>query len=138
MPSLQEVHARIQEKKKEKREIAKSIKDALASNPRYGQLVDEIKRLKEEKKSIENQVMAAGENEKLDLIKLDIDSNRELLTDIALNMYVANESVEIVDDNNVRWVPEFSVAFKKDDDSEEGKQARAEERQREPELAAAL
>ncbi|MEK9152291.1 MAG: hypothetical protein AAB692_02900 [Patescibacteria group bacterium] len=124
MPSLNEVYARIQEKKKEKRDMTKSIQDALMSNARYQLVVEEIKKFKEEKKSIENQVMAAGEAEKLDVIKLHIESDRELLTDIAVNMLVANEKVEIVDDNNQRLVPAFSVTFKKDEEgSTVGEQA---------------
>ncbi|MBI4458413.1 hypothetical protein HY633_05625 [Candidatus Uhrbacteria bacterium] len=116
MQSLNEVYSRIQEKKKERRDLTKSIKDALAGNARYQQITEELRKLKEEKKSIENQTMAGGEAEKMDLLKLDIDSNREMLADIAVNLLVANEKVEIVDEHNNRLVPSFSVSFKKDEE----------------------
>jgi ethanolamine utilization protein EutQ (cupin superfamily) len=117
--NLQDVHARIRQKRKESSEIKRSIADELANNPRYQQLVEEIKKLKEEKKSFENQAWAAASHdaEKLDLLKLDIASDKQVLSDVALNMYVAGEKVEVIDENNTRWVPNFSVTFTKDKDS---------------------
>ena len=119
MLNLQDVHARIRQKRKESSEIKRAIADDLANNARYQQLVEEIKKLKEEKKSLENQAWAGatGDAEKLDLLKLDIASDKQVLSDIALNMYVAGEKVEVVDENNTRWVPNFSVNFTKDKDS---------------------
>jgi hypothetical protein len=117
MPSLQEVHARLRAKKREKSEIQKAFKDELVNNPRYQQVAEQLKTLKEEKKSIENQAWAAASQdaEKLDLLSLDITSDKELLSDIALNMYTKGETVEIVDEHNTKWVPNFAVTFKKDD-----------------------
>ena len=54
MPKLEEVYKRLEENKKKRREINKMYKDDLNNNPRYQELVDEIKTLREEKKSIEN------------------------------------------------------------------------------------
>jgi hypothetical protein len=121
MPSLQEVHARLRSKKKERSDLQKAFKDELAGHPRYGQVVEEFKRLKEEKRSIENQVWAAAsaDAQKLDLLSLDIKSDREMLSSIALTMYAKGETVEIVDEHQVRWVPAFTVSFKKEDTSQE-------------------
>lgn len=139
MPSLEEVYGRLRDKKREKSEIQKSFKDELANHPRYQQVVDEFKRLKEEKKSIENQTWAAAsaDAQKLDLLTLDIASDREMLSDIALTMYADGKTVEIVDEQNVKWVPKFSVSFKKEDSLEgESGSARADQVvQNEPEFA---
>lgn len=137
MPSLQEVHARLRVKKREKSEIQKAFKDELVNNPRYQQVAEQLKALKEEKKSIENQAWASAsaDAQKLDLLDLDIKSDKELLSDIALNMYAKGETVEVVDEHNVRWVPAFSVAFKKDDEMQEERAAKPAEAL-EPDFAA--
>ncbi len=121
MPSLEEVHGRLRAKAREKSELQKAFKDELANNPRYQQIVEQLKTLKEEKKSIENQTWASSsaDAQKLDLLTLDIQSDKEMLSELALNLYVKGQTVEIVDELHVRWVPKFSVAFKKDDEAQE-------------------
>jgi len=138
MPSLQEVHDRLRAKKREKSEIQKAFKDELVNNPRYQQVAEQLKTLKEEKKSIENQAWAAASQdaEKLDLLGLDIKSDKELLSDIAMNMYAKGETVEIVDEHNTRWVPSFSVSFKKDDVLEEEPTSKKPAEALEPDFAA--
>lgn len=115
MPQLEEVYTRLQINKKRKRELAKMIKDDLRNYPRYEAIQDEMKRLREEKKAIEDEVKAGSINEanELDELKTDIQSDQELLADIALNMYVNSQEVEIVDEFDQKWYPEFKVAFKK-------------------------
>ena len=138
MPSLQEVHERLRAKKREKSEIQKAFKDELANNPRYQQVTEQLKTLKEEKKSIENQAWASAsaDAQKLDLLTLDIASDREMLSDLALNMYAKGQAVEIVDEMNVRWVPKFSVAFKKDDEAQEERASKPAAEALEPDFAA--
>lgn len=138
MPSLQEVHARLRAKKREKSEIQKAFKDELVNNPRYQQISEQLKTLKEEKKSIENQAWAAASQdaEKLDLLSLDITADKELLSDIALNMYTKGETVEVIDEHNTRWVPAFSVNFKKDDEAQEERPSTKPAEALEPDFAA--
>lgn len=140
MPSLQEVHARLLAKKREKSEIQKAFKDELVNNARYQQISEQLKTLKEERKSIENQAWAAASQdaEKLDLLALDITSDKELLSDIALNLYTKGETVEIVDEHNTRWVPSFAVSFKKDDVLEEEPASKKPAEALEPTAAEAL
>lgn len=118
MPSLPDIHARLKEKKRERKELLKAFKDELAHNPRHAQIVEQMKILKEEKKSIENQAwsQSSADAQKVDLLALDIKSDKELLADVALNMMVAGEKVEVIDDLNQRWTPEFSVNMKKDEE----------------------
>lgn len=129
MPSLEEVHGRLRAKAREKSELQKAFKDELASHPRYQQVVEQFKALKEEKKSIENQTWAASsaDAQKLDLLTLDIKSDREMLSDLALNLYVKGQTVEILDERQVRWIPKFSVSFKKDDEMQEERPSSAVE-----------
>lgn len=124
MPSLQEVYNRMQEKKKEYKIIARGFQDELKNNARYQEILEEMKRLREEKKSFEEQTKAAAllDAAKLETLKLDIDSDKEMLTDIALSKYVAQENVEIVDREAVRYEPKFSVNFKKASEAEDGLQ----------------
>ncbi len=121
MPSLEEVYGRLRAKKREKSELQKVFKDELANNPRYQQVAEQLKVLKEERKSIEHQAWASAsaDAQRLDLLTLDIASDREMLSSLALTMYAKGQPVEIVDEMQVRWVPKFAVTFKKDDEMQE-------------------
>lgn len=115
MPKLQDVHSRLLKKKKEKREMVRSFQDELRSNAHYMELLEKIETLKAEKKSIENEARGRdADTGKIEELKSDIQSDTILLADIALNMYVQQLPVEIVDDMNVKWGPVFKVSFKKD------------------------
>lgn len=96
--------------------MKKMFADELKSNSSYQQILEDTKLLREKKKSIENDMKAQSlkDAQKLDDLRIDIMSDKELLADLALNMYLANETVEIVDEESRRWVPHFSVTFKKD------------------------
>jgi predicted nuclease with TOPRIM domain len=114
MQSLQDIHARLLTKKKERRDLKQSFQDELRNNARYMEILEEMEKLRAEKKGIENEIRAREvDAAKLDELKIDIQSDMVLLADVALTMYVQQEPVEITDDMNVRWVPAFSVRFKK-------------------------
>ncbi|HJN84988.1 MAG TPA: hypothetical protein QF873_01560 [Patescibacteria group bacterium] len=102
--------------KRELRDLNKMLKDELSSSAKYQELVAESKVLREQKKSIENDIKsnALKDAQRMDDLKLEIASLNELLSDLSLNMYIAKETVEIMDEANQRWVPSFKVAFKKD------------------------
>ncbi len=115
MQNLQEIHRRLEELKRRRRELNRMFKDELAQNQEYQKIVEDLKVLREKKKSIENSAKAAcfAEADELDRIKEQVASEKEMLTDVALNMYVDGKTVEIVDED-VRYVPQFSVKFKKE------------------------
>jgi hypothetical protein len=117
MPSLEEVYGRLRAKKHEKSEIQRAFKDELVGNPRYQEISEQLTKLKQEKKTIEIHAWASAsaDAQKIDLLSLDIESDREMLSGLALNLYAKGETVEIVDEMKVRWLPKFSVSFKKDD-----------------------
>ena len=55
-----------------------------------------------------------NEQNELEELKLDIATDQELLADIALNMYVNSQQVEIVDEFDQKWHPQFKVQFRKE------------------------
>lgn len=114
MQSLEEIYNRLKQKKKERKDLMDSARDALHNDTTYQELltqVDEIKiSLKQKKNEIMDEVI---DRSKLEELTVDIKTDIELLTDIALTKFVAGEAVEILDDMNIRLVPEFKVNFKK-------------------------
>jgi hypothetical protein len=120
MATLEEVYSRLVLKKKQKRDLAAAYQDELKNHARYQELLAQIKALRDEKKSIECELLEqAGTGQDIDLLKIDIKSDLELLADIALNLYVSNQNVEIIDEWNNRWSPLFSVRFVKGGYAEE-------------------
>ncbi len=115
MPNLESVYKRMQKNKKERNEIAKMLRDELASNQRYQDISEKITKLRIEKKGIEDDVKSMSKSDlvRMDDLKLDIQTDAELISDIALNMYVKKENVEIIDDYDQKWYPAFKVSFKR-------------------------
>lgn len=90
------------------------LKDELSQNTRFQELTDEIQTLREEKKGIEQQIRTQSpDGQELEELKIEIQTDQELLSDVALNMYAKNETVEIVDEYEQTWHPVFKVSFKK-------------------------
>lgn len=118
MQDLKQVYLKMQEKKRERRGLASAIRDELSNRADYKQVSEELTRLREKKKSIENEVKAAAlaDAQQLDTLRLEIAAAGEVLSDIALTMYTNHETVEIVDEERgVRLTPVFSVKFQKEE-----------------------
>jgi len=111
----------IRTKKNRKKELSKSFKDELAQHERYTALKEEMDTLKAEKKSIENSVREGSPKESAELedLSTEIKADEELLSDMAMSLIMKNESVELVDENQSRYVPVLSVKFKKDGEKRE-------------------
>lgn len=115
MNQLEEVYKSLEANKKKRREIAKMYKDELVNNQRHQEISEQLKELREEKKSIENQIKSGTKDfQELDDLRLEIQSETELLSDLALNMYMKNQTVEITDEHDNKWLPVFKVTFKKE------------------------
>lgn len=117
MPDLKDVHFRIQDKRRQRREIAKGFKDELTHNAEYQEILEEMAALKERKRSIENGMKAdaSADAAKLDTLGFEIKADTELLADIAINNFMENRSATFVDELDQRWVPTFAVRFTKDE-----------------------
>jgi len=114
MSKLEEVYRRLNENKKKRRGINKMLKDELEHHPRFQEITEEMRALRDEKKGIEQDVRAsAKEFRELDDLKIDIDTDQEVISDLALNKYVKGETVEIKDEYDQTWYPVFKVSFKK-------------------------
>lgn len=115
MQDLQEIFNRMQEIKKKQKDIRSAYKDALDSSLEYKEINDKIKTLRERKKQIENVTKESFSSEftKLDDLKIDLESDNVMLSDIALNKLMKGETVQVVDEYNNNYEPLFTVKFKK-------------------------
>lgn len=115
MQDLQAVFIRMQQAKKRIKDINALYKDALKTTPEYEELQDKLKQLRERKKQIENAIKEtfAKEMIELDDLKVDLESDKELMSDMALSQLVAGKAVELTDEFANQYEPKFSVTFKK-------------------------
>ncbi len=115
MSKLQEVFNRINQSKSEQKKIKKMYRDALDNSADYKQVVENLKQNRERKKQIEESVKEdfSSEFSRLDTLKLDLQNDMMLISDIALTKLVKGEKVEVQDQNNDAYEPLFTVKFKK-------------------------
>jgi DNA polymerase III delta prime subunit len=115
MAKLEEVFNRIKDSKKEQREIRAIYKDALVTSKEYIDVVEKLDEIKSKKKKVEEDIRSqfSSEFSKLESLKLDIASDNELLSDIALNQLMKGETVKVTDEYENDYEPIFSVRFKK-------------------------
>lgn len=114
---LQELLNEIRAKKDERKKLKQAIKDELKHHSRYAEVLDEAATLREEKKSIENQVRESVPQDAARLSDLDaeIKADEELMSDLAMNLILKNESVELKDEYENRYLPLMKVIFKKEE-----------------------
>lgn len=115
MQQLQEVFNRIQENKKKKKDLETAYRDALAGSLEYKEIKEKMETLRARKKEIEVTIkdQFSGELTKIDDLKIDIASDAEMLTDIAMTQLVKGETVEVKDAYENTYQPVFKVSFKK-------------------------
>lgn len=115
MQDIQQIFMRIEEAKKKMKDIKKMYNDALNGVQEYQELLDKKKTMEARRKAIieATKQSLASELTKLEDLKIDLDSDMELLSDTALNMLVKGETVEVKDKNDVQYEPVFTVKFKK-------------------------
>lgn len=113
--NIQVIFNKIQKIKKEQKELRRSYTDALKQSPGYKELLDQLKELREKKKKIEMSVRQdfATELNKLEDLKIDLESEMEVLSDLVFNKLVKGEKVEISDEFENNYEPVFKVIFKK-------------------------
>lgn len=115
MANMQEVFNRIQQTKKEQKELKAMYRDALSNSGAYQRSLEELKKLKEEKKKYEDGIKKefASEFDKLDILKNELMNDSQLLSDMVLSQVAKGEKVEIKDQYETQYEPIFSVRFKK-------------------------
>ena len=115
MPDIQDVFARLQKLRGEQRNIRKQFKEALKSSFEHEEISEKIKTLREKKKQIELSVRQNMESDirRLEDLTIDIESDQELISDIALTKLMKGETVKVTDEHNAEFEPIFVVKFKK-------------------------
>jgi hypothetical protein len=115
MQDIQEIWNRIEDAKRELRELKASYKDALNSTGEYEDLLDELKRQKDKKKTIEAAVDAqfAENSEKMERLAKGISTDKQMMADIALSNLLKGQIVKVVGPNDTEFEPHFSVRFAK-------------------------
>ncbi|OGF30909.1 hypothetical protein A2223_03600 [Candidatus Falkowbacteria bacterium RIFOXYA2_FULL_35_8] len=115
MKDIQEIFDRIQEKKQKQKELKMSYKDALETTPGYKEAVENLQTARAKKKELELSVQEdfSSEFQQLEDIKDDIDTDNQMLSDLALTTIMKGEPIEITDKYESNYEPVFSVKFKK-------------------------
>ena len=115
MKDLQSIFTKLQNLKKEQKELKAIYRDSLKNSDQYQKIIEDLKELKTKKKDIEDLTKAELKSsfEKLEGLKYDIESENELMSDIALNQLIKGEPISITDQYENKYEPVFSVRFKK-------------------------
>ncbi len=90
-------------------------RDALTTTPEHAEISEKMKSLRERKKQIEQAIKEQFGKEitELEDLKVDIESDTELMSDAALTQLVKGETVEVTDQYQNQYEPVFTVKFKK-------------------------
>lgn len=120
MQNIQEIFIKMREMKKEQKDLKEMYKDALAQTDEYEEIVEQMKQLREKKKQIETRIQGQMGKawEKLDDIKLEMETQKEMMTDIAMTTLMKGEKVEVKDEYENPYEPIFKVNFKKAEDGQ--------------------
>lgn len=115
MPQIQEIYDKIKQLKEEQKHIREAYKNELSHSEQYQEIKDALEELKVKKKEIENAVKQSMNNDfaKLESLKLDIESDTEMISDLAVNKIMKGETVQIEDEFGNKYDPVISVKFKK-------------------------
>lgn len=115
MSKIQDFFNKIQVNKKKQADIRKMYKDALSTSQEYMETADKIKKLRDKKKEIELAIQSdfSSEFTKLENLKIDMESDNLMMSDLALNQLTKGEMIEITDEYENKYEPIFNVKFKK-------------------------
>ena len=113
---VQGIYNDIREKEGKKKELSQSIKDAYQNYTEYQEILDKMDTLKARKKEVEMAVRQEYSSEFNDLedLKLDIKDTKQVLSDMLWNKLIKNESIEIRDEHETKYVPNVMVTLKKE------------------------
>lgn len=115
MQDIQEIFSRIQQNKKKMKDLKAAYKDGLAASQEYVEADETLKVAREKRKSIEAKVRDgfSGEFTQIEDLKIDIASDQELLSDVAMTKMMNGETVELKDEYDNDFSPIMKVTFKK-------------------------
>jgi len=115
MKDIQEIFNELEEFKKTIKEIQNEYKDALSNASEFEETSEKIKELTEKRKQIQNMVQTEmGQRfQDLEIAKDQQKDLKQMLSDVAMNNLVNGKSIELKDNNDSIYEPQFSVTFKK-------------------------
>lgn len=115
MQNIQEVFNHIREMKKEQKDLRDMYKDALVQADEYEEIVEKIATLREKKKEIETRIQSqlGRAYEKLEDLKREVETEKEMMNDIALSTLMKGETVVVKDEYDNEYEPNWKVGFKK-------------------------
>lgn len=90
-------------------------RDALNNSGAYQRSLEELKKLKEEKRKYEEGIKKefSSEFDKLEILKNELMNDSQLLSDMVVSQVAKGVKIEIKDEHQVQYEPIFSVRFKK-------------------------
>ena len=115
MPEIQEIFDRVKEFKAKQKLIRDAYKSELSHHSEYQEIKDDLEKIKIQKKEIETSIKTAmiKDFEKLEDLKLDIEADNEMISDLAFNKLMKGEKVEISDEFGNKYDPVIVVKFQK-------------------------
>ncbi len=115
MKEIQEIFNELKEAKREQSEIRSEYKDALGQNQEYQELSEQLEELKMRKKELETitQSQMGSRWDKIEDLKLTIADLKQIQSDIAMTTLMEGKPIEVVDEYNNLYEPNFAVSFKK-------------------------
>lgn len=125
---LQLVFNEADKKRNRLRELKAMIKEQLEGKQEYQEIKETSDSLKARKKNLIAVINEdnRAECDEIDSLKLDLKSQKQLISDVAISDYVAGKEVRITDSCGRILEPVFSVRFVKTGDVEEEKKPKKE------------
>lgn len=109
-----DIFVRLHEKRQQAKIISRKYKEELTSSGEYQKIQEDLEKLRAKKKTHEKAIKEqAGANfARLDELKLGIQQDAQLLSDVALTAIMKGEPIQIKHES-VEYEPAFKVSFKK-------------------------
>jgi hypothetical protein len=112
---LQLVFSKTDEKKNDLAVLKHQLNDEIKALAEYQKILDEEAALKLKKQQI---ILSVKQNnremiDKMDSLKIDLDSNKQMLSDVALSDFIAGKDIRVTDRNGFIMEPIFTVKYRK-------------------------
>lgn len=101
--------------RKKNSQIRAIYRDALTGSAEYQQVVEELEKIKEKKKTLVEGIRSdfRPEFDRLEELQISINDDNLMMSDLALNAYLKGEKLELTDERQAQYEPIFNVKFKK-------------------------
>ena len=112
--TVQDIFARLQEKRQQAKIIAQKYKEELTTSHEYQKVKEELEKLRAKKKTYEKSVkeQAGASFSRLEELKFAIRADAQMLSDVALTSIMKGEPVQ-VKDQHTEYEPVFTVRFRR-------------------------